>query len=154
MATSLFHKFLALVIVAAVTVLTPLPARAAFVFCNQTKITIEAAFGHRDDKLWVSEGWWQIQPGQCSRVLNKPLKQRFYFYYARELPSAAPVDGSRKPLIWSGKYPLCSNTKAFRIEGDNDCEKRDYRVTMFQGIDIGTVRRDYTLNFQDDNANR
>ncbi len=131
-------------------VFTPFPANAAFVFCNQTKSLLEAAFGHRDQSIWISEGWWQIQPGQCARVFGKPLKQRFYFYFARTL--ASPAAGGRKPKAWAGKYPLCSDGKAFRIVGDENCEDRGYQTSMFQGIDIGSNRKDYTLNFQDDGS--
>jgi uncharacterized membrane protein len=126
--------------------LTPLSAHAAFLFCNKTELSIEAAFGYREASGWVSEGWWQIQPGQCARVFNNQLNQRFYFYYAHEL---APIgkDG-KKPLAWGGKYAFCADSKAFKIEGDADCESRGYRIQGFQEVDVGS-QRDYTLTFYD-----
>lgn len=122
-------------------------AQAAFLFCNQTKTLIEAAFGYHEGPVWTSEGWWQIQPGQCARVFSKPLTQRFYFYYARTLAPAGT--SGREPMVWSGKYAFCTGSKAFRAVGDSECESRGYRMQGFQEIDIGPNRRDYTLNFYD-----
>lgn len=118
------------------------PAQAAFLFCNETKIGLEAAFGYREGGVWISEGWWQIQPGQCARVYNKALDQRFYFYHAR------PVS-ELENKVWEGKYSFCTDKKAFRIEGDNQCAPRGYQRSGFQEVDIGNGRRDYTLTFRD-----
>ena len=140
--------FLALVLLPVM----PSYARAALVFCNRTQIPLEAALGHREhgegdegDK-WVSEGWWRIEPGQCSRVFGQPLKERFYFYHATALSPAAP---GKKPFVWQGKYQFCTDAKAFRIEGDGDCEGRGYRAKGFQQIDLGANAKDYTLDFKD-----
>jgi uncharacterized membrane protein len=127
-------------------------ARAALVFCNRTQQPIEAALGHREHNdddagdVWISEGWWRIEPGQCSRVYGQPLTERFYFYHATALAPSAP---GKKPFIWQGKYQFCTDAKAFKIEGDGDCEGRGYRVKGFQQIDLGPNTRDYTLDFKD-----
>jgi len=121
-------------------------AEAAMMFCNRTQDSIEAAFGYRESVEWTSEGWWRIEPGQCARVFGKPLTQRFYFYYATSL---SPPVKDKSPLTWTGKYQLCTDTKAFRIEGDGGCESRNYHTQGFQEIDIGTLTRDYTLDFKD-----
>src|SRR5689334_8025945 len=107
------------------------PARAAMVFCNRTNMPIVAALGYRESVKWVSEGWWQIEPGQCSRVFSKPLTQRFYFYYAVALDAPSR---DKAPLSWAGKYAFCMDTKAFRIEGDGQCEERHYKTQGFQQI--------------------
>jgi len=129
------------------TVGTPFTAQAAFLFCNQTKSVIEAAFGHHDDEGWMSEGWWQIQPGQCARVYNKPLTQRFYFYYARAL--TLPSKDGKGTMIWSGKYAFCTDAKAFKAQGDSNCEARGFRSQGFDEVDVGVRQKDYTLTFQD-----
>jgi uncharacterized membrane protein len=126
---------------------TAAPAHAAFLFCNRTQTPIEAAFGYRDDIKWQSEGWWQIQPGQCARVYSRPLTQRFYFYFARAL--TAPSANGKQPTTWGGKYRFCIDGKAFRIEGDGKCEPRGYQEKGFQEVDIGANQHDYTLNFED-----
>ncbi len=123
------------------------PAQAAFLYCNRTQHPIEAAFGYREQVAWISEGWWQIQPGQCARVFNRPLTQRFYFYFARVL--SPPSASGAPPMTWGGKFSFCVDNKAFKIEGDGQCEARGYQERGFQEIDIGPNQRDYTLNFED-----
>ena len=130
-----------------VVAFVPCQARAAFLLCNHTKAVIEAAFGYREGVEWVSEGWWQIQPGQCARVFGKPLSQRFYFYYARSM--ATPTKTGPKPPIWDGKYAFCVDSKAFRATGDDNCEDRGLRQQGFHEIDIGPNRQDYTMTFED-----
>jgi uncharacterized membrane protein len=125
------------------------PAKAAMVFCNRTQNPIEAALGYREIVDWVSEGWWRIEPGQCARVFGKPLAQRFYLYYATSL---APVETGKTAMSWGGKYQLCVDTKAFRVEGDEDCDMRGYRIRGFQQLDIGLSTRDYTLDFHENDA--
>lgn len=39
--------------------------------------------------------------------------------------------------------------KAFKIEGDGNCEARDYRTQGFHEIDVGMYKKDYTLTFED-----
>ncbi|MFY9288404.1 MAG: DUF1036 domain-containing protein [Alphaproteobacteria bacterium] len=55
----------------------PAHAEASMVFCNRTQNPIEAAVGYRAAIDWVSEGWWRIEPDQCSRVIGQALTQRF-----------------------------------------------------------------------------
>lgn len=133
--------------------LLPLEAEAALSFCNRTQQPIEAAFGHRehsddDDNTadtWISEGWWRIDPGQCSRVFAQPLKERFYFYYAISLFPSAP---DKPPFVWQGKYQFCTDNKAFKIEGDGDCDGRGFRARGYQQVDVGVNTRDYSLDFR------
>lgn len=134
-----FIAFLLLALTAAA------PAHAALVFCNRTKAPLEAALGYREDLDWISEGWWRIEPGQCARVFGRPLTQRFYFYYALSL---APIAKDKAPFTWAGKYQFCTDTKAFRVVGDGDCEARNYHTQGFQQIDIGSKTHDYTLDFK------
>jgi uncharacterized membrane protein len=129
----------------------PSAAQAALSFCNRAPVAIETALGYRDEannrtESWISEGWWRIEPGQCARVYSQPLTQRFYFYYARALEQASK---DAPPTLWSGKYVLCTDDKAFRIEGDNDCAARNFQSIGFQELDLGANVRDYTLDFKD-----
>ena len=121
------------------------PAKAAFLYCNKTQWAIEASFGYRENGVWVSQGWWQIQPEQCARVSNKPIAQRFYFYYARALM----MKDEKRVKVWGGKYQFCVDNKAFKIEGDGKCEERNYKTEGFREIDVGGKQSDYTLTFED-----
>ncbi len=133
------------------TACAAVPAKAAMVFCNRTSGVIEAAVGYRETQDWISEGWWRIEPGQCARVFGKPLTQRFYFYYATSL---TPPVKDKPPKTWAGKYEFCTDTKAFRIEGDENCETRNYHTQGFHEIDIGSNARDYSLDFREENGTR
>ena len=138
------------------TSLTPASAHAAMSFCNRTSGAVEAALGYRDEandksQSWISEGWWRIEPGQCARVFNQPLTQRFYFYHAHALTQKSKDE---PPTTWSGKYMFCTDNKAFRVEGDTDCAARNYQSTGFQELDIGANSRDYTLDFKDGSTGR
>lgn len=152
LSTGRFFRIFALLIAAlACVAFLPAGAQAALVYCNRTQQPIEAALGYRGPIVdgissWVSEGWWRIEPGQCSRVFGQQLKQRFYFYYAIAKVSPGP---DRQPFVWSGKFRFCTDTKAFRIEGDEDCEGRGYLARGFQQLDIGVNVHDYTLDFRD-----
>ena len=115
-------------------------------FCNHTQHALQAAFGYRDNGGWVSEGWWHLDAQQCAEVDDKPLSQRFYFYYGISL---APPDANKPPTVWSGKYQLCIDIKAFHIDGDEDCDSRHYHTEGFQEIDIGSTAKDYTLDFKE-----
>ena len=121
-------------------------AHAAMIFCNRTQSPLEAALGYRETVDWISEGWWRIEPGQCARVFGKPLTQRFYFYYAAALTSAAK---DKPPVVWKGKYQFCADEKAFKVEGDENCAGRGFQVKGFQEVDVGANTRDYTLDFKD-----
>lgn len=121
-------------------------ATAAMLFCNRTQAALDAALGYREAGQWLSEGWWRIEPGQCARVLNKPLTQRFYFYYATALTRPSK---DKAPFAWAGKYKFCMDTKAFRLEGDENCEARGAQTRGFKQVDVGANTHDYTLDFKD-----
>lgn len=125
----------------------PQPALASLLFCNQTTQAIETSVGYRQSGAWHADGWWQIQPGQCARVINGPLEQRHYFYYARAL--SLPGKDGAAPMTWGGKYAFCIDKKAFRIDGMEKCESRGYQPVGFQDVDVGPKQTNYTLTFQD-----
>jgi uncharacterized membrane protein len=131
----------------------PESAHAAMIFCNRSSAAIEAALGYREmdedhKQQWISEGWWHIEPGQCSRVYGKPLTQRFYYYYGVSL-ATPPRD--KTAMTWGGKFQFCADTKAFRATGDSACDKQGLQSKGFQQIDVGANTRDYTLDFHDGN---
>ncbi len=129
----------------------PAPAQAALSFCNRTSVALEAALGYRGETAkkpddWISEGWWRIEPGQCARVYTEPLTSRFYFYFAHAMAQAS----KDAPLsVWSGKFTFCTDTKAFRVEGADNCVTRGYQSKGFEELDLGSPQRDYTLDFRD-----
>jgi len=45
---------------------------------------------------------------------------------------------------------FCVKPKAFRIEGDSQCEERGYKQQGFHEIDVGSKQKDYTLTFKEE----
>jgi uncharacterized membrane protein len=58
-----------------------LPARADLKLCNNTASRIGVAIGYKDDKGWVSEGWWNVTSQTCEVLLKGPLVARFYYVH-------------------------------------------------------------------------
>ena len=52
------------------------PAFADFEICNETASKAFASIGYKDGDDWVSEGWWTIQPGDCSIPVVGDLENR------------------------------------------------------------------------------
>jgi len=127
-------------IILACHALMPWPAHAAFYYCNKGDMPIEGAIGYREKIKWVSEGWWRIEPTQCAKVVGKPLKGRFYYYFARSISLEEPVE-------WGGQYVFCIDDKPFKIEGDGECEPRDLSSAGFGAIDVED-EQDFYLDFK------
>jgi uncharacterized membrane protein len=58
------------------------PAAAYFEVCNRSSQDVSVAFGYPHDGDWVSEGWWNLAPGDCSTVYSFDLKEQKYYLYA------------------------------------------------------------------------
>jgi len=115
------------------------PAAAEFNICNKTKLNIYAAVGYNEDGDWVSEGWWELEPGECQAVYSKKLTKRYYYYYAES------TDGE---WFWESEGNanlFCASDKAFKIVGDEDCKGRGYDVYGFREVDVGD-RITYTID--------
>jgi uncharacterized membrane protein len=84
---------------AAVSVLGASNAHAWLKFCNGTPDRAFVAISYLDENRcsgigdWFDEGWFAVEPNQCSIVLGGDLTNTFYYYYAES--------GSR---IYSGDF--------------------------------------------------
>ena len=61
----------------------------------------------------------------------------------------SPPQHSETTARLVGQIPVLHGAKAFRIEGDNECESRGYETRGFHPVDLGAHMRDYTLDFRD-----
>lgn len=102
------------------------PAKADFEICNKTKESVSVAVGYRENGDWISEGWWNIDTGDCAVVYNKKLSEVNYYLY-----------GESDSLVWQGDYTFCIVNDEFTIVGDTDCKKRGYQPQGFMEIDVG-----------------
>lgn len=102
--------------------------RADFKLCNSTGSRIGIAIGYKDTSGWITEGWWNVASHNCETLLKGNLIARYYYVHA--------VDYDRGGE-WRGPAQLCTDDKAFTIEGVDDCEGRGYKPTGFFEVDTG-----------------
>lgn len=107
-----------------------LPAFADLRICNNTSSRVGVAIGYKDDKGWVTEGWWNAAPNSCETLLEGTLKARFYYIYA--------IDYDRGGE-WGGRQFMCTQQKLFTIRETSDCVARGHERTGFFEIDTGEL---------------
>jgi uncharacterized membrane protein len=116
-------------------------AQAGLHFCNDAGVHLEIAISYPDGKgAWIAEGWWLVEPGQCTDVIVGPLKSRYYYFFAHGL------EGTK----FSGKTPYCIQTKKFTLNQkrfgkrtEADCARAGLRVENFKEMDTGKSK-DFT----------
>ena len=123
------------------------PAEAGFRVCNNSSDRINIAFGYVDrNRGWTAEGWWTINPAQCSNVHEDDLDNRYYYVLAE------PTDGG--PPWKGGTVPFCVSEKSFRIYQEkfgkstqDECAKAGYRSAVFIVVDVGQGQKNHLHNF-------
>ncbi|MCW5745409.1 MAG: DUF1036 domain-containing protein [Alphaproteobacteria bacterium] len=109
--------------------------------CNQSSKVImvakSAATGQQQDgkNIFLSQGWYELNPSQCITLWTGPLANRYYYVYAESQSSH-----------WSGTFPMCVSEKAFRIT-DIQCGQGFVR-RQFNQIDVGGKSGVFTYYFQ------
>lgn len=131
------RKFLPCIISAiAAGALTGSTARAAedgFEVCNRTKFNVVYAkalnVANKDvtkkDEI-VSEGWFDLKPGECHMLYPGKLKYRYYMVYAE-------AKGSNRK--WTGKINVCVQNSTFKLSGETCSSNRNHR--SFIEVDTG-----------------
>jgi uncharacterized membrane protein len=133
------RKAFRLGLLAALAVAGALPARADFKLCNNTSSRIGVAIGYKDDKGWVSEGWWNVASQTCEVLLKGPLVARFYYVHALDYDRGGE---------WGGKDWMCTADKLFTIRGEADCPARGYKRSGFFEVDTHE-EKDWTVRLTD-----
>ncbi|MFV1492739.1 DUF1036 domain-containing protein [Phaeobacter sp. JH18-32] len=93
--------------------------------CNDTAVPQSLSLAFRDDGRWISRGWWQLPPATCERVIDAPLRNRFY-YFRSEAQDWQFLDE---------RISFCTAPDEFTIYGDHDCAIRGYDSAFFAKID-------------------
>ena len=114
-------------------------ARADLKLCNSTSSRIGIAIGYKDPKGWTTEGWWNVASHTCETLLKGNLIARYYYLHA--------VDYDRGGE-WRGPAVLCTDDKAFTIEGVEDCPERGFKSTGFFEVDTGE-EKSWTVRLTD-----
>ncbi|TDE41222.1 DUF1036 domain-containing protein [Antarcticimicrobium sediminis] len=118
--------------------LAPVAAVAGLDLCNEASARHSVAVGYKSGDQWISEGWWNLDPGSCVTPIAGDLKYRYFYYRA---------EASTRRFLAEG-YEFCTQRAAFTIEGDTDCVDRGYVASEFAQIDTGDAL-DFTFSFTD-----
>jgi uncharacterized membrane protein len=122
-------------ILAGAPILTATDAEAGLHFCNRTGQTQSVAIGYEQNGQWVSEGWWNIYPGNCATTISYDLPNVYYYFRVKSNGRAWSDEG----------YYFCTATQAFTIYGDTNCERRGYYRRGFREVHVGDSF-DHTVN--------
>ena len=109
-------------------------AQAGLQICNETEFVQSVSIGYKGDVDWKSEGWWNVDPGECATVVGGDLSKRYYYYRAEVNGGDFPGEG----------YFFCTTPEEYEIVGDTDCEGRGYDNESFREIDTGETATDFT----------
>lgn len=115
------------------------PAAADLKLCNTTTSRVGVAIGYKDEKGWVSEGWWNVASNTCEVLLKGTLVARFYYVHALDYDRGGE---------WGGKSFMCTGDKAFTIRGEADCQQRGYKKSGFFEVDTND-EKDWTVRLTD-----
>src|SRR5215470_3000490 len=104
-------------IAASIAVLAATSAQAELTLCNRTSFRMEAAIGLERRANVATRGWFRLDPGQCSQVVNGPLDADMVYVHAR----TPPVYGAA-PLPQNGNAEFCVRDEAdFEIGNGRAC---------------------------------
>ncbi|MFN7054487.1 DUF1036 domain-containing protein [Hyphomonas sp.] len=96
-----------------------------FTLCNRTRNRIWGAIARRGPDGWESRGWWRIEAGGCSRVIDRPLRGSEHYVYA-EMEDAGQVR-----TLAQAAEAFCVGRARFAITGRDNCEGSGYRTALF-----------------------
>ena len=110
-------------------------SNAYFEICNDSDEKVYSSYAFKSGEVYVSEGWWTLEPGGCAVVDGGRLRTRYVYAFAKG------HDGGK----WDGNYYFCTNSGAFTISGDSNCRSRGFNQTGFFEVDTGDAD-DFTLS--------
>lgn len=96
--------------------------------CNRTASRVGVAIGYKENRQWITEGWWNVGKDSCETLVAGALVSRFYYIYAVDYDQGG---------VWGGKAAMCTRDKMFTIRGIEDCVARGYERSGFFEVDTG-----------------
>jgi uncharacterized membrane protein len=96
--------------------------------CNRTNSRVGVAIGYKENRQWITEGWWNVGKDSCETLVAGALVSRFYYIYAVDYDQGG---------VWGGKAAMCTRDKMFTIRGIEDCVARGYERSGFFEVDTG-----------------
>jgi uncharacterized membrane protein len=96
--------------------------------CNRTQSRVGVAIGYKENRQWITEGWWNVASNSCETLVAGALVSRFYYVYAVDYDQGG---------VWGGKAIMCTRDKMFTIRGIEDCVARGFERSGFFEVDTG-----------------
>jgi uncharacterized membrane protein len=96
--------------------------------CNRTASRVGVAIGYKENRQWITEGWWNVAADTCETLVAGALVSRFYYVYAVDYDQGG---------VWGGKALMCTRDKMFTIHGIEDCVARGFERSGFFEVDTG-----------------
>jgi len=101
---------------AALTLMAAAPARADLTVCNHTSYRMQLALGLEHGASVETRGWFRLDPGQCSKVLDGPLDVGTAYVHAR-----TPLVYGGTPLPQNGDLSFCVREDDFDLPDGRNC---------------------------------
>jgi uncharacterized membrane protein len=121
-----------------------------FSICNKTTDRLKVAVGYEDRDLgMVSEGWWDLQAGDCTNVKTPDGREhKYYFLYARGERGREwlSVDSAEEGLFCVRNSSFSFVNRSFEREGKLVCERRGATAIKFRRVDTMNAPQ-YTYDF-------
>lgn len=124
--------------IAIASVVTVSASYADFRVCNKSNERASVSIGYNSSEYgWTSEGWWRVPVGECVRIINGELKNRYYYVYAT----------GHKGGTWSGKKSqdggfFCIQKEKYTLHNREyqknntiSCEKGGHQTKKFRVVD-------------------
>ncbi len=109
--------------------------------CNRTSSRVGVAVGYKQNRQWVTEGWWNVNKDSCETLLPGVLVSRFYYIYAVDYDHGG---------VWGGKAVMCTRDKEFTITGIEDCVARGFERSGFFEVDTAE-QKSWTVQLTEPN---
>ncbi len=117
-------------------------ADGGFKVCNKSHDDVSVAYatytGRDDDagkELYVSQGWRNVDAGECATLWDPPLNKLNYYVFAQA-----------SDKNWSGDYPFCILDSKFRPVETRCGEGFKRKFFSRSEVEYGSIKFTYTFN--------
>ena len=119
---------LILALVAGLLLAVSSQAKADFNVCNKTKERVAVALGFRQQGMWISQGWWNVEPAHCATLLPGKLSETKYYLYA---------DAKAHNWFMGGGFRFCVKNDEFKVIGNGNCPLQGAMAQGFREVAVG-----------------
>ncbi|HEY1632532.1 MAG TPA: DUF1036 domain-containing protein [Rhizomicrobium sp.] len=102
-------------------------APSGYSICNDSDGEIWAAIALRQDKDFVSRGWWKVPPGACSRAIATALSADKIWLF---------VEGPKRRAVVTGPDKFCMTDVEFETHGRDKCQARHLAEQGFAATNV------------------